>query len=634
MRLPEVDEDPVVLGSDMYGRVDDGLIVHATLDGAGTGLIDEDTRPDGAEDGPITSAGGVLILGNWAYEVSSRRILWVAPDMDFIGPLIPVADGTVLYARDAGTLVYARDSSATAAPALEVRPAVPTSFEAIGDDAFTLVEQGIAGLDYAFAEDLSEVFETYSSRRLLEEARRVLEEAQERGLPASDVAALSAKLSGKSESRSGNRDRQLAAAQKTEVEAREKAGQRALEFAGRCAEAGFQLEAASLLSHVKTYFRSRRAVPDELKEAVAEASRACMPAEFPFRSSPKATELWLAWAHELAPAGAWFVDPASILDSERGPAIDGQPRPPVKDSPIWRTQTIGLRTRNLTVLSRSSDPKIIGACLRNGEGTVRTLEKLLENAPTDDDAPLEVRIHASRKDYLAEDLGSGEPVPEWSAGFYAPWLLASRFHVPDRDQALNQGRALHEVVAHELTHQYIAERWREVSGGKRTPATPGYWIVEGFARFIEDQSLEIGRRGDGLNDHTVQSVESAAALFQSGGGIAFKSLVALDQMNFHRLPDSELGRVTLKSTLIGLTHTARSAFYDQAAALTFFLANRCGPEGRGRLLDLLRNHYLGETSLTPWKTLGFRTRARMERALGEFLKSPAGGHVEDPLEGK
>ena len=64
------------------------------------------------------------------------------------------------------------------------------------------------------------------------------------------------------------------------------------------------------------------------------------------------------------------------------------------------------------------------------------------------------------------------------------------------------GRALFEVLSHELTHQYIAERW--VTGeGRRSASTPGFWVVEGMARFVEDQALEMGRRGIRFDDETV-----------------------------------------------------------------------------------------------------------------------------------
>ncbi|MEM8711236.1 MAG: hypothetical protein AAGG01_09805, partial [Planctomycetota bacterium] len=501
-----------------------------------------------------------------------------------------------------------------------------------GAEPYALLVQAREALDRAFASDLADVFAAYSNRRLLVEARRVLDEAQARGLSDDEVRRLEGKLSGKSESTAGNRDRQLKAARRDEAGAREKAALSTLAYAGEMLDAGLALEAASLAAHVEGYFGLASHVPESVDTERRAVAMSSMTPEFPFRDAPDADEQWLRWATELAPAGARFVEPASILERERKEPIDGQPRPEIKSSAIWQRGTIGLRSENLMVLSRSLDPKIVGACLRTGEGAIQTLETLLENPPQEEDEPLEVRIHRRRREYLEEDLGEGQKANDWSLGFYAPWLRASRFHVPEKSMPFNQGRALAEVVAHELTHQYIAERWREVAGGQRTSVTPGFWIVEGFARFIEDQALEIARRGDALNDHTVQSVESAAALYSLEAGLKFKDLVRLNQMQFQGLPEGDIAQITLRSTLIGLTHSGKSAFYDQAAALVFFLANRCGPEGRGRLLDALRDHYLGDTGLTPWRALGFKTRAAMERAVGAFLENPAenppGGYVE------
>ncbi|QDV08131.1 hypothetical protein Poly30_36670 [Planctomycetes bacterium Poly30] len=621
-QLPALESDPVRVGVDLYGRTGNGIVLRSGMDGGGEGLMEAKDRPEGGVDGPITSAGEVLLMGNWALDLPTRRILWVARDMEFTGPLIPVADGTVLYQSGAGRLVCAHDVNASEVEAEVAPPELPESLEVEDGYAYRIVVQARAALDRAFAEDLIGAFETYSKRRLLADARRVLAEAETRGLPHSEVAALESKLAGKSENSAGNRDRQLAAAQEDEAKVRTDAAERTIEFAKRCAEASLGLEAAALLATVEGYFPSGESVPEKIRMSVQTVAAASMPANFPFRSEGNPEARWVRWARELAPAGAWFVEPASILDAKRGAPIDGQPRPQAPPDSMWRQDTIGLRTKNLSLLSRTMDPAIVGACLRNGEATVRTLETLLANPPQPDDEPLQVRIHASRPDYLNEDLGEGEAAPEWSLGFYMPWTRVSRFFVPDSSTSLNQGRSLHEVVSHELTHQYIAERWREVAGGRRTANTPGYWIVEGFARFIEDQSLEIARRGDALDDPTVQSVESAAAIHSSGGGIPLELLLRLDQLQFQRLADDPLGTVQLKSTLVHLTHTAKSAFYDQAAAVVFFLANRSGPEGRERLLATIRSHYKGETGLTPWREMGFKTRASLEKALAAFLDNP------------
>ena len=148
-------------------------------------------------------------------------------------------------------------------------------------------------------------------------------------------------------------------------------------------------------------------------------------------------------------------------------------------------------------------------------------------------------------------------------------------------------------------------------------------MVEGFARFIGDQSLEISRRGDAMDDHTVQSVESVTELFLKGGGIKLKDLFLINQMQFRKdVSEKPIAEVRLKSRMATLTHTGKTAFYDQAATLVFFMMNRAGPEGRAALLNALESHYKGETSKDGWKVLGFKTVGALERKLKAFLKSP------------
>ncbi len=678
--LPVLDKDACFASGKLFGRTIKDAVVQANILGGGVGVIAKENRPEGAVDGPITAAGGVLMLGNWALETASARILWVAPDMEFEGPLIPVADGMVMYTNGHGALICAGDVNAGAGDGLTtLRPELPgaapeagavilfngqrfpgkaaladdgtvtlvasegeepqsfgpgrvSAIEAEGKltvldgDSYAVLLAGRAALDRAYAEDLAEVAERYAKRRLVADARRLLEEAEVLGLPESAARELAATLSGKGENTAGNRDKQRVAGQETEAKARKKGLVRVLDFSKWCMDQGLALEGTAALALVPDYVPGRpalRKLDDPTKAMVVALATPHIPEEFSPHTTERSALEWIAWANALAPSGARFVDADAVIDRKRAAPIDGQPRPEVPASEIWRKHTLALQTQNIVLLTRSQDPEIVGACLTNGEGAVRTLERVLDNPPMADDERMEVRIHKTRKDYLAEDFGDGSRVSEWSLGFYMPSLRASRFHVPDGTAHGSQGRALHEVVAHELTHQYIAERWRRVAGGKRTVTTPGFWIVEGFARFIEDQSLEMSRRGDAMDDHTVQSVESVTQLLIDDAGIRLKDLFRINQVMFHRdVTEEPICEVKLKSKLVLLTHTGKTAFYDEAATLVFFMMNRAGPEGRLALLNALESHYKGETAKNGWRALGFKTVESMEHQLKAFLKSP------------
>ena len=84
---------------------------------------------------------------------------------------------------------------------------------------------------------------------------------------------------------------------------------------------------------------------------------------------------------------------------------------------------------------------------------------------------------------------------EWTAGHYSPLDRVERIYLPADD---DEFRSVMNTYAHELTHHWLSMRWLGKGNMGRAAVVPGYWIVEGFARFIEDQAMEMGRRAGRL----------------------------------------------------------------------------------------------------------------------------------------
>ncbi|MEM1448361.1 MAG: hypothetical protein AAF957_13225 [Planctomycetota bacterium] len=663
--LPAMVASPVVWGNVVYGRSRDGMLVQQEIGDVGRGLLEAAERPAGAVDGPITCANGVLLLGNYALDIETRRILWTAPDLKFDGRLVPAVDGVVVFHDGEGSLVAAEGSGPSAGAgadatslAAAIEPTLPGTGDAVvlvdgtripgrletGEDGAARVvaadgaapipvvgkvcavetESGVEvvgdpyglaiaarlAIELELARALCPLIERGARSGLVAEARALLDEARERGLPDAEARELELRLSGKKESVAGNRDRQLAAVRRGVEKARVEALDRAVTVVTWLADAGLALEASDVLSR-SIFIWPGDGLPPAAFERLEPIAKDLIPSRFPWRGERDAWKRWLIWAPEIAPAGARFLAKDEMPDL--GPA-----------SSMWRRGTIALRTDNVVLLSRTDDPALVGPCLRHAEAAIRTLDEVLVNPPEGDEAPLEIRIHRSRADYLAEDLGEGNRANEWSLGFYSPALRASRFHAPEEDLSLHAGRALHEVVAHEVTHQYIAERWRALGKrAMRSPATRGFWLVEGFARFIEDQALEMGRRGNRLDDATVQSVEAASVLAKQDQLLPFESFFEAQQAAFLKLPEEEVARVRLRTTLVTLAYSAKSLYYEQAGALVFFLYNRRGPEGPERFREVLRDHYRSTTRAGAWEKLGFETVEALEKAFLGFLADPS-----------
>jgi len=320
-----------------------------------------------------------------------------------------------------------------------------------------------------------------------------------------------------------------------------------------------------------------------------------------------------AWARELLPSGAEFLD-------SREAAWTRAVRKP------WSDGALGLRTRNLIFFSMPRDPAVVGACLRNGEGAVRACQVLLKDGRVDrvvsDRDRLDVRLHRNRKEYLAEKTPIGSALP-WSAGYYSPMEGVSRFYVPGKGgTSAPLARNLNKVLSHELTHHFIDLRWIRADGGMPMagPAAPGYWIVEGMARFVEDQAVEMGRRGVRFDLETVTSLDACAQAEAAGKLFPMADFVDMTQSRFAALEDKPLVRVKLRNTVRQPMLTSRHVFYEQAGSLAFFLMQKRGPEGRAKAVSYMRSYYRGGASREGWKRLGFADAAELTEAFRTFLR--------------
>jgi len=637
IRLAEIVTDAAVFDGSVFGFSPAGTLIQVKSDGAYHEVVTTEDLPAGARPGAATVAGDVLYLGNWAIEIESRRVLWSRADVEPEGGLIPVADGRAVYVTRAGALVGLVDprrlelESLPASLAATGKPLRPDAGNVvILDDGRVLVDPDpeefepaavafvedsagprLIGEQYPvflawrnviyaeFYEELAGLVELYARDRHIGECRRLLAEAEDFGMPPEDLRRLEDVLSGKGENRSANAGGKLAKKKRQEVEVRSQTMDFVLAAAEWCRKRGLGAAATVLLA------RGRKVVHGANTPELLAAARSLVPASFPWRDEPDAAVRWLRWADEMLPAGAAFV-PASDPVREQA----GAP---------WSRDAIALRTENLLIFSLEKDPGVLGPCLRKGEGTLRALARLLPPSPEATQDPLEVRIHVDRESYQAELMADGVALT-WSAGIYSPEERISRFFVPRDDSAELLDRQLNYVLAHELTHHYIDQRWMPGAGQSGRVEQPGFWIVEGFARFVEDQILELGRIDRGFTDATVKSLDTTARVAEQDGLYPLRQLIDADYLQFLALPEIVNFEVQLQYTLKRVEVTARGLFYEQAGSLVFFLMNRCGDEGRAALIEYLRDYYLGATQTSGWKALGFQEVDDLERAFVQFME--------------
>ncbi len=644
---------PAAAGGRLYGFDRPGSLRMLTADRKERALTERGSLPQGARVGPATASSGVLCFGNWAMEIESGRTMWVLPDLPPIETVTPVADAFMLLGAgssliciaEAGAVTAQADGVATtgseSAPpppeagdgvlltsgekllgtfelgdddTIVVRPGaddavtVPITDVALGEEGGDVVFRGeepnvLAAwenvLDGVFVRGLQTALVAYRNERLLADSRRLIADMRRYGAGNALLEEYEASLAGKSENPNANMKKKRLGP--IEDKARKEALAQVFAAVDWCTERDYGGAATALLAYAE-----REGVDAERIDALAAAR---LPGGFPWADDADAGRIWFTWAKAIVPAGGEFLPQSSPLWNR------------VRGAAPWNRDTLGLRTKNTLLFSRTEDIAIVGMCLRVGEGTVRALEHLLGKGAGALSQPLDVRLHKDRKEYLEEKTPSGSALP-WSAGYFSPSENVSRFYVPDPERSVEPlGRGLSKTLAHELTHHWLSMRWLGSGSTARGGGVPGYWIVEGFARFIEDQAMEMGRRAGRLDDPTVNSLDACSQVAKQGKLIDAAELVGMTQIDFGKIPEKHVADVELRNTVGNRRLDYRALFYEEAGSLVFFLMNQRGEEGREALIDYMRKHYRGGTPKDPSGAFGFDDGKDMHEKFQAFLLS-------------
>ncbi len=659
--LFDLGSPPVVVDGRAIGFSQSGDLVFANPDGRYSAILEDRKAPAAQRrTSGATRARGVLYLENWALRLDDARVLWELPQLDLAHGLWPVADGLALYVSAKNELVCLRDpglepaaagaGAAKAAPLARKapRPSAPGSGEALvlrdgtrlpgsvrraADGSVELTpehgaprsfapgelslletragvecvgpELGVyraacASCSYDYRESLAAQLETYLQFGLVDEARALMNLQKDFGAEASELAALDKRLSG----RAARDDRAVArlheAGQKEEARLREKGARKFLESARWCREHALNL-AASVL-----YADALRV--DAGCAGVAEEVAPLVPTGAPWHAEPDAVARWLALARAILPADGGVVAP-------------GDPVWKRLAGSCWAAQSIVLRSPNLELVSRELDARILGRALQLGERTLEVLQHLLGEG-SGSPGRLDVRLHANRAEYLAELKQTTGAATEWMAGHYSPAENVSRFYVA-REGGETDSTALERVLVHELAHHFIESRWiggaRELLPARQSE--PGFWIVEGLAEFVSGQVLEMDRRGERVDDAEVLAVDATAQIEGERMLIPIARLVDLDHGAFWKLGDKALAGIRLRHSLGSAELTERQIFYQESAALVFYLLNESGRRHAALVPEYLRSWYRNSLSAESWRALGYDSSEELSQGFVEFLEA-------------
>ncbi len=600
---------PVGWGSWLYGFHQNGDFSRQDIQGGIEDLAAAADLPEGAGGRDLSRAGDVLYAGNFAIDLETLGVLWSLPELEPAGPLIPLADRRLLVLDQGGQLLALAgdeaDGAAGAQAALELassRQAITALADAGPAEASTSARALYHSWRGLLARDrwsmLEGQFQAYRKAKLLGECHRLLEEADRAGMPADQRDFLLSQLAG-----AARNTRKSAEQQRRKLAAKEAVSRAGLleqyhDAAGWCAEREWFGVAALL--HLDASSMSADLEPD------LELLRSWMPAGYRDDGSAEAPIRWAAWVRALLPTGARFVDPVDpLLDRARA---DG-----------WEDGFLALRTENVLALTDLEDPEVVSACVDAGEGAVMVLRELLPQPEGAAFAPLELRLHRRRSDFVDEGRRLGEDLSASVTGQYLTGLDLSLFYLPSPEEVMGRGRPLHEVTRHELTHHYLLERLGWVN--QMDPDGPGGWVDEGFARFLETQELWASWPERRFDDATVISVDTCARLLEQDalpplGPFLETSFRDLAQL--YQLPVRD--EIKPKHRMMSIRLLPAWTFTEQGGALSFFLANRCGEEGRARLLAYQRAYRERDLEGNGIAVLGFESVEELEAAFHDFLR--------------
>ena len=645
---------PAAIGSRLFGFDSKEQLIEfdASSDGHRV-LVEKSGLPAGGKVGAPSIARDVLYLGNWALELARKKVLWCMADLDVVGAVVPVGDERIVVATSKGQLVgWGRAEAAAAAGGKPRIPAatatvvpgkesgvvrvdgifVPGKVTALPDGGFKVEPKSGPPQEYqadwvaladgagsgkrtgeeialyrawwnvlapAHAEGLVPAIEKYRDARLVDEAKALLEEARRYGLAPDRADALGASIPAKGAAKGKAASDAKKACDEIVSDVRDASWKAFRAGARWCAEKESKVAASVLAA------RANELRPEETDLELVED---WVPRDFPEQAGfEDRIKAWLMWADALLPSGGSFA------------TIDDALRRRLSVTKFKEGEALVFRTRNILLFSRESDPKVIGPLLQRGEATVRALQKILGPSPQGLSplTPLEVRLYRTKTEYLAD----GASPPVWSAGCYSSMDKTSRFYSSMGDRKSDPVQhTLEEVFAHELTHHYTDLRWVREGGGK----DPGsYWMVEGFAEFVAGQALEIGRMGESFDDASAEAIDRCAAVARMDPSLLldFQSFIEIDRARFHGGElEGLVGTFKLKHTLSESTIDKRLLFYAQATALTFFVMNQCGEEGRVAYVRWLESIYSGKPLQTPWKDLGMGSPGEWKGTFVAWLK--------------
>ena len=332
--------------------------------------------------------------------------------------------------------------------------------------------------------------------------------------------------------------------------------------------------------------------------------------------------VWLDWQVDLVGSGATIATGKEEARYTQLATARSQ----------WRSDLHGVYAEPILMIMPVKDSRVIGRALAYGRLVTTALAELFKTdkparTPTQ---PMTVFLFESRDEYM-NNTGTGKPQAnpaslEWTAGHYSPSEGISRFFwFADVDAE----RRIAGTCMHELTHHWLEERNPRISARAHQAGLPAYWIVEGFATFMEEGIFDIDTGKWTLFNPRCRSLDILQAI-PRGKLVRWDRYYAMSQVGFMRMPRNNQVEVQGRWFLHPSVMSTTRIFYEQAGATCQFLYHADGGKYRQKLLDFVVAYYTGNARKLDIQTaFGMSDAALGDRVVG-FAQEVARGWRPKP----
>jgi len=301
----------------------------------------------------------------------------------------------------------------------------------------------------------------------------------------------------------------------------------------------------------------------------------------------------------------------------------------------WRNDLHGVESSEIVFITPMKRSDVVAHCVGISALTCRALEEVFhtDTPAREETDPLVIYFYEDREEYVKFSQGQKRagpgPMIAFSAGHYSSVDNISRFFWP---AGPDPQRSVHETFVHELTHHWIERRcplWhaREIASMLDQVQTPGFWIVEGFAVFMQEGIFDAETGGWSLFDPHAMMLDIVASVGEKKQLLDWDRLYGLTQIEWNRTlnPTKAVTNYEGRWVLHPMPMSEMLLAYKQSGATCNFLY--WGEDGkyRKRLLEYVKAYYTGRKTGTGIETVFGITPAELGAKVEAHARAVAAG---------